>query len=93
MKKIYQLSISACALCALMAFAGCISCGDGDYQQACEEGDFVKAYKCAKSADAERYVILHEAMYILASANKPQLLIGDFQEINKRYNLHNLGPA
>lgn len=76
MKKIYQLSISACALCALMAFAGCISCGDGDgdYQQACEEGDFVKAYKCAKSADAERYVILHEAMYALEQDKETGLM-------------------
>lgn len=76
MKKIYQISIIACMLYALMAFASCISCGDdnGDYQQACEEGDFVKAYQCARSDEAERYVILHEAMYVLEQGEESSLM-------------------
>lgn len=54
-------------LCLL--FTGCT---DTDYRKACEEHDFIKAYKIVQELDkfsgqeeAKRYVVLQKAMYVL----------------------------
>lgn len=97
MKKIYQIIM----LCAMsIALAGCsgenYSANESAYKEACEQGDFIKAYDIvdgikkeadkhlansngmddrdeamafdvaySKYKEAEYYVVLHEAIYVL----------------------------